>query len=75
MSLFTRSASPLPQAARRLRPAAPRCRGGVSSLLRLAPPSNPRHSDLTQWLSRAAAVFTPASPAGEFAPSRWLNGH
>ena len=42
------------------RPARPHCRGGASSLLRLAQPSAPRLPtplDLTDWISRAAAVF------------------
>jgi hypothetical protein len=66
---------------RRLRPAAPSCRGGASSILRLAQPSSPRQSNITSWLSRAASVFAPpaaqslAVRPSEFAPSRWLIGH
>lgn len=80
MSLFHRSALPLPSA-RRHRPAAPSCRGGVSSMLRLAQPASPRQGDLASWLSRAASVLSPpaaqalAVRPSEFAPSRWLIGH
>lgn len=78
--------SPL-RAARARRPgrrSTPSCRGGVSSLLRLAQPVGGRTSvgiDVTGWLARAASVLTPvAAPAlpvrpSEFAPSQWLIGH
>jgi hypothetical protein len=62
-------------ATRRNRPAGPHCRGGASSLLRLANPTAPRlpkSSDLSDWISRAAASMlggsdrTPAFAASEF---------
>ena len=68
---------------RRARPVAPKCRNGVSSLLRLAPAS-PRQGltgrALSGWLSRAARVLAPEAQAtavrpSEFAPSQWLVGH
>ncbi len=79
MPLFHRSAAP--QTTRRVRPAGPSCRGGASSMLRLAQPSAPRQASLGTWLSRAASVFAPpaaqslAVRPSEFAPSRWLVGH
>jgi len=77
MPLNPRSSS----TSRRQRPAAPSCRGGASSMLRLAQPAAPRHANLTTWLSRAASVFAPPAAQSlavrhsEFAPSRWLVGH
>ena len=68
---------------RLVRPAMPSCRGGASSLLRLAQPaaSAARGTQVTAWLARAASVLTPI-PAqalhvrpSEFAPSQWLVGH
>mgnify|MGYP003575275531 CR=1 FL=1 len=63
----------------------PSCRGGVSSLLRLANPAGGNGggvgADVTAWLARAASVLSPASPPAlpvrpsEFAPSQWLVGH
>lgn len=63
----------------------PSCRGGVSSLLRLAQPVTSRPSahgfDVTSWLARAAGVLTPLPSQvldvrpSEFAPSQWLVGH
>lgn len=41
----------------RLRPAAPSCRGGASSLLRLA---QPNLQGLSGWLGRAADLALPA---------------
>jgi hypothetical protein len=44
-------------ATRRSRPAGPHCRGGASSLLRLANPAAPRlpkGSELSDWVTRAA---------------------
>lgn len=81
MPLFHRSASSAPHAPRRVRPAGPSCRGGASSMLRLAQPAAPSPSNLSSWLSRAASVLAPpaaqslAVRASEFAPSRWLIGH
>ncbi len=76
-----RSSSP-----RRLRPHSPSCRGGASSLLRLAQPGNAPSlsagadvSGMAQWLVRtagerlAAALRPPVRPI-EFAPSQWLAG-
>ncbi|CAN7587095.1 hypothetical protein [Rhizobacter sp. LjRoot28] len=67
------------------RPAMPSCRGGVSSLLRLAQPVSPRKSshgmDVSGWFARAASVLTPLPGQvldvrpSEFAPSQWLVGH
>jgi hypothetical protein len=56
---------PLPRSApaaptRRLRPAGPHCRGGASSLLRLANPATPRlpkAPDLSGWISKAAGML------------------
>jgi len=48
---------------RRHRPAGPRCRGGASSVLRLAQPVIP---SLSGWLGRAAEL---AMPAREIHPS------
>jgi len=48
------------QAPRKLRPAGPHCRGGASSLLRLANPANPRlpkAPDLASWVTRAASML------------------
>lgn len=80
MPLFHRSASGS-SSSRRLRPAAPSCRGGASSMLRLAQPTAPRQSSLSSFLSRAASVIAPPAAQSlavrhsEFAPSRWLVGH
>ena len=48
-----------PSRLRPLRPITPNCRGGASSLLRLAPPGAqrlPTTLDLSDWISRAAAA-------------------
>jgi len=62
-----------PRLARR---SAPSCRGGASSLLRLAQPSAPRLPstlDLGGWVSRAvSALKLPSAPA--FAPSEFTAG-
>ena len=61
---------------RQSRRAAPSCRGGASSLLRLSQPSAPRlpsSSDIIGWVSRAAsALHLPATP--QFAPSEFTAG-
>lgn len=66
--LASRSPSP--------RRAAPSCRGGASSLLRLTQPTAPRlpsRSDISEWISRAAnALNSRAVPA--FAPSEFTAG-
>jgi hypothetical protein len=63
-------------AARQSRRAAPSCRGGASSLLRLSQPAAPRlpsASDVLGWVSRAAsALRMPAAP--QFAPSEFTAG-
>jgi hypothetical protein len=64
---------------RSLRPLAPRCRNGVSSLLRLSQPSAPRFpqpQDLSGWVSRAAGAIglTKASAEPVFAASRFGAG-
>ena len=44
----------------RMRPVSPRCRGGVSSLLRLSLPADrrlPTPADLGDWLSRATGAM------------------
>lgn len=48
-------------ASRRTRPAWPRCRGGVSSVLRLAQPKS--NSALGPWIVRAAAGCAPIAAA------------
>ncbi len=62
-------------ATRRSRPANPHCRGGASSLLRLANPASPRlpkAPELSDWVARAASVLglgaeaRPAFAASEF---------
>lgn len=82
MPLFHRSTSASSPATRRVRPASPSCRGGASSMLRLAQPAAPRQASLSTWLSRAASVLAPPAAQSlaavrhsEFAPSRWLIGH
>jgi len=67
------------------RKAAPSCRGGASSMLRLTPAVAERQGltgkSLSGWLARAASVLSPlahesvAVCPNEFAPSRWLVGH
>ena len=55
---LTRSTAAVPT--RRLRPAGPHCRGGASSLLRLANPATPRlpkAPDLSGWISKAAGML------------------
>jgi hypothetical protein len=63
-------------ASRQARRAAPSCRGGASSLLRLAQPAAPRLPstlDISGWVSRAAnALKFPAVP--QFAPSEFTAG-
>ena len=58
------------------RRAAPSCRGGASSLLRLTQPSAPRQPsrlDISDWVSRAAnALNSRAAPV--FAPSEFSAG-
>lgn len=52
--------SPSAPTPRRARPAGPHCRGGASSLLRLAHPASPRlpkAPDLSGWISRAASML------------------
>ena len=62
------------QASRHARRAAPSCRGGASSLLRLtqaAAPRLPSTLDLGGWIDRAAqALRLPVAPA--FAPSDFV---
>jgi len=50
--------------ATRARPAGPRCRGGASSLLRLAQPGDrrlPTAVELGVWMSRAAGALMPVT--------------
>jgi hypothetical protein len=61
--------------ARAARKAAPSCRGGASSLLRLsqsAAPRLPSAPDLNDWLQRAAQLLAPR-PVAAFAPSQFNN--
>ena len=57
-------------APRRVRPAHLNCRGGASSVLRLAGPGGqrlPTPLDLSDWVSRAASVVLPVTgPHFEF---------
>jgi hypothetical protein len=53
-----------PLMSRRLRPANPSCRGGASSVLRLAQPAAgrlPTTLDLSEWMSHAASVLMPVT--------------
>ncbi len=63
---------------RRARPAGPSCRGGASSLLRLAQPASPRLPTplaLSGWMSRAADVLLPVTGLhGHFAASEFGRG-
>ena len=61
---LSRSAKTSPLAPKRARPANPRCRGGASSVLRLAQPAAqrlPTTLDLSDWMSRAASVLMPVT--------------
>jgi hypothetical protein len=54
------SRQPIVSAPKFNRPAGPHCRGGASSLLRLAQPAAPRLPGplaLAEWVSRAAGAF------------------
>jgi hypothetical protein len=60
-------------ASSRSRRAAPSCRGGASSLLRLAQPAAPRLPSsqvLGDWVQRAMNVLLPPKPG--FAPSEFV---
>jgi hypothetical protein len=67
-------------ARRTLRPTGPSCRGGASSLLRLAQPLSgrlPSSVDVGEWVSRAASALLPVSAAAapnHFAPSQFTAG-
>lgn len=60
------------------RRAAPRCRAGVSSVLRLAHPAAtglPSRVDIGEWAQRAAkALQLPRGPVAMFAPSEFTAG-
>jgi hypothetical protein len=74
--LFTPRSRAAAAASHRSRRVAPSCRGGASSLLRLAQPAAPRlpsSQDLGDWLSRAIGVLSPM-PARGFAPSEFNPG-
>ena len=81
MSLFHRSGSSASAGPRRPRRVGPSCRGGASSMLRLAQPASPRQGGLSYWLTRAASVLAPCTAQAvavrrsELAPSRWVMGH
>jgi hypothetical protein len=60
---LTRSVRTAPSL-RRGRPANPSCRGGASSMLRLAQTASPRLPSapaLTDWMSHAASVLLPVT--------------
>ena len=63
-----------PTAARRARPAGPHCRGGASSVLRLAQPVAPRLPnalDLSGWMNRAGDVLMQVTgPLATFTSTR-----
>jgi hypothetical protein len=59
-----------PASPRRTRPHSPSCRGGASSLLRLAQPA-PGASDKGLPNSLRSGF----APLQDFAPSQWLVGH
>ncbi len=65
MRLATRSLPAL-----RHRPATPRCRGGASSVLRLAQPAA---ASLTGWLGRAADLALPARTADAGAQAEFVS--
>jgi hypothetical protein len=59
----------------RSRRAAPSCRGGASSLLRLAQSAEPRlpsSQSLDNWVQRAMSVLLPPKPG--YAPSEFKAG-
>ena len=59
-----RSAKTFASAPPRARPANPRCRGGASSVLRLAQPTArrlPTTLELSDWMSHAASVLMPVT--------------
>ena len=61
---LNRSAKAHSTMARRARPASPSCRGGASSVLRLAQPAAqrlPNTLDLSDWASHAASVLMPVT--------------
>ena len=72
--LITPRLRPL-SSARAARKAAPSCRGGASSLLRVsqsAAPRLPSALELNDWVQRAAQVLAP-HPTTAFAPSQFNN--
>ena len=61
---LNRTAKASSPALRRVRPASPSCRGGASSVLRLAQPAAkrlPTALDLSDWMSHAASVLMPVT--------------
>jgi len=73
MLYLTSRLRPANAATRHARKLAPRCRGGASSLLRLAQPAAPRLPstfDLSEWIGRAASVLQ-VPTASVFAPSEF----
>ena len=59
-----------------VRPAAPRCRSGASSLLRLADPAScrlPSGASLAQWVQRAAQALEAPAPRVAAAPDAPLH--
>jgi len=73
MSLTPRHPSPSPVAPRPLRRAAPSCRGGASSLLRLSQPAQsrlPSSHDLSSWVERAARLLAPPELSADLSAAR-----
>jgi len=73
MPLTPRHHSSSPAAPRALRRAAPSCRGGASSLLRLSQPAQsrlPSSQDLASWVERAARVLAPHELSGDLSAAR-----
>lgn len=73
MSLTPRHTSPSPAPLRHARRAAPRCRGGASSLLRLSQPAQsrlPSSQDLASWVERAARVLAPHELSADLSGAR-----
>ena len=72
MPLIRSAKTSASHAPRRARPVNPHCRGGASSVLRLAQPAAgrlPTALDLSDWMSHAASVLMPVTgPLTEIHP-------
>ncbi len=71
MPLFQRRSFSL---TRRVRPHAPSCRSGASSMLRLAQPVSPMAALMSGMRHSAHAIAPSVTAHDDFAPSRWLVG-